>query len=149
MTKTQKNDKPKEADIHLKYICHECGSEHWISLKENQTPKYKIVCYSCDIIIMPKRIDTINFKFVKDKDDKTKKTKKTKKVKPEPIKEDNGLDIIQRCAITLVSYGFEKEEARTLAEKTHIKYNTDSVSELVKKIVFDFGAIDESKTTKV
>jgi len=144
MIKTQKNDKPKEADIHLKYICHDCGSEHWISLKENQTPKYKIVCYSCDVIIMPKRIDSINFKFVKDN-----KTKKEKKVKTQPKKDDSSLDIIQRCAITLVSYGFEKEEARTLAEKTHIKYNTDSVSELVKKIVFDFGAIDESKTTEV
>jgi hypothetical protein len=144
MIKTQKNDKPKEADIHLKYICHDCGSEHWISLKENQTPKYKIVCYSCDVIIMPKRIDSINFKFVKEN-----KTKKTKKVKTQPKKDDSSLDIIQRCAITLVSYGFEKEEARTLAEKTHIKYNTDNVSELVKKIVFDFGAIDESKTTEV
>lgn len=144
MIKTQKNDKPKEADIHLKYICHDCGSEHWISLKENQTPKYKIVCYSCDVIIMPKRIDSINFKFVKDN-----KTKKEKRVKTQPKKDDSSLDIIQRCAITLVSYGFEKEEARTLAEKTHIKYNTDSVSELVKKIVFDFGAIDESKTTEV
>ena len=141
MTKIQKNDKPAEADIHLKYICHNCGSEHWISLKENQTPKYKIVCYGCDIVIMPKRIQQIEFKF--------KKENKQKKIKTEPKKDDSILDVIERCAITLVSYGFEKEEAKALAEKAYIKYNTDSVSELVKKIVFDFGGIDESEATKV
>tara|TARA_R100001163_G_C4861137_1_gene67319 strand:- start:193 stop:471 length:279 start_codon:yes stop_codon:yes gene_type:complete len=92
---------------------------------------------------MPKPIQQIKFNFKKEN------KAKEKKVKTEAKKEDSALDVIQRCAITLASYGFEKQEAMTLAEKAHIKYNTDSVSELVKKIVFDFGAIDESKATKV
>tara|TARA_R110002074_G_scaffold385451_1_gene566702 strand:- start:293 stop:724 length:432 start_codon:yes stop_codon:yes gene_type:complete len=143
MINIQKNDKPAEADIHLKYICHTCGAEHWISLKENQTPKYKIVCYSCDVIIMPKPIQQIKFNFKKE--DKPKE----KRVKPQIKKDDTVLDVVKRCAITLVSYGFEKDEAMALAEKASMKYNTDSVSDLVKKIIFDCGAIDESKTSEV
>lgn len=145
MTKIQKKSKPCEADIHLKYICHNCGSEHWISLKENQTPKYKIVCYACDIVIMPKKIQSVKFRF----NDSTNTKKKTKKVKPEVKKDDTALDVVERCAITLVSYGFEKDEAMTLAKKAYIKYNSDSVADLVKKIVFDYGGIDEPKTSDV
>tara|TARA_R100000278_G_C5456834_1_gene159435 strand:- start:321 stop:764 length:444 start_codon:yes stop_codon:yes gene_type:complete len=147
MIKVQKNDKPAEADIHLKYICHTCGAEHWISLKENQTPKYKIVCYSCDVIIMPRKVNKINFEFVKTNDGKKTKTKKTK-TETQKVKETE-LDVVKRCAVTLVSYGFDEKESMALAQKAHLKYNTDDVSELVKKIIFDFGAINEPATTKV
>tara|TARA_Y100000356_G_C11007928_1_gene156819 strand:- start:29 stop:463 length:435 start_codon:yes stop_codon:yes gene_type:complete len=141
----QKNNKPAEADIHLKYICHSCGSEHWISLKENQTPRYKIVCFSCDVVIMPKPVAQVKLLFAK-QDTKQNKTKQ----QPQPSQTDSPvLDVVQRCAVTLVSYGFEKEEALSLAEKAAIKYNIDNVSDLVKKIIFDFGAINEPKTTEI
>jgi DNA-directed RNA polymerase subunit RPC12/RpoP len=143
MKKIQHNSRPVSADIHLKYICHECGSEHWISLKENKTPDYKIVCYSCDSVILPETIHLVELKF------KQKKEAKSSTPTPIPPKTDPVLDIVQRCAITLASYGFDKQESIALAEKAFIKYNTDNVSELVKKIIFDFGAINEPKTSKV
>lgn len=135
----QKQTKPSEININLKYVCAGCGSHHWVSLDDIQNPNHKIICYYCDISIEIEPIHKISVIY---KIDQLKKEKQKQKF--------DSLDIIDRCAITLVSYGFSKEEAKNLSFRAYDKYKTDDIGFLIKNIIFDFGSnSNESKTSKV
>lgn len=142
--RTQRNSKPTALDIHLKYLCAGCGSEHWISIKENQTKGFKIVCYMCDIVIEPKVLKKIDMIYEGEKPAEVV----SEPAEPSEPSKKEPLNTIQRCAVNLVSYGFDEDEAKLLAEKAYEKYKIDDVVDLVKKIIFDFGAItDEQPAT--
>ena len=125
-------------DVHLKYICVGCQCEHWISLKENQTKDFKIVCYNCDIVIEPVKISKIDilYKNIEPKTD----PKSTPKINP----------VVEDCVSTLVDWGFDKKEARELTNDAIIKYGDLEALDLVKKIFFDYGALqNELEATEV
>lgn len=141
--RTQKNSRPSEIDINLKYVCKGCRSEHWVSMQDIQNPKHKIHCYFCDISIEIDPISNIDIIYISDKLKKDKEQQKR-------TEQYNKLDTIDRCAITLVSYGFSKDEAKNLSWRAYEKYQTEDIGFLVKKIIFDFGStLNESKAENV
>lgn len=118
--------KPSGWDIHLQYTC-KCGNQYWISTKENMTDGFKIVCAYCDNIIIPQKIANIKVHY-----EQLSKSKKSDK-KPVP-------KMINSAAITLEDLGFDKKEAMDLCLDFYNRYQPKTTSDLVKKIMFDYGA---------
>ena len=137
MKKTATRIKPSKVDISFTYICQGCGEDHWVTLKENQTKDFMIVCNSCDTVMYTTPLSKISLRYAKEEKEQ---------IKPEPsVKQESSL--IERCAKSLVYYGFDKLEAITMATEACSKYDTSDIGELVKKIIFDFGELDA--TSKV
>lgn len=92
MNKTQKLQKPIDADIHLKYRCKKCGIDHWLSFKEASTKNFKVVCY-CGSVFKVKQLSGFKFKYEDSlvsipiqKEEKTEEKKKeiNQSQQPEP-----------------------------------------------------------------
>ncbi len=122
--KTIKNQKPVSLDVHLKYICpnKECGNEHWLSLGEAKTNRFKIVC-NCSTIFEPQTISKIHIKY--------KTPKITKKIAEIPNV------ILDQVSDILISYGFSKEEAVNKVKKAYQKYITDDIKILIKQSILE------------
>jgi DNA-directed RNA polymerase subunit RPC12/RpoP len=136
--KIYKDIKPVEADIHLKYICPECGANHWLSLKENKINGYKILCEYCDSILKVKQIEKLKFKF---------KEEKQEVIKQEPtslVEENEGVDFLEKSDILLESYGFSKAEAITMIDDAFSKTHSRNINTLVKTAIFDIGVKNDS-----
>lgn len=123
-----KKIKPSGIDLHLKYLCPECHSCSWLSLKEAQTPNYIIVCDVCDTRFKIKTIDGFQINYV----DKISKTKFVTKPQLD-------IDIKQKCIQTLKSYGFTEIEASGLIDDTFEIWQTSDISTLVKESLKLFG----------
>ena len=130
MQTKQKNLKPIDIDLHLKYECPEstCGQNHWLSLKETQIKNFKIVC-DCGLTFSPKRISNINIKY--NKKSAIKQTLKT------PI------DLEQKCIKLLISYGFTQDESLSLVYKAWATANIDTPTGLVKFILQNLGDLNK------
>lgn len=118
--------KPIEHDVHLKYLCDNCGQPHWLSLEEAKTPRFKIVCI-CKKVFSVKRIKDIKIIYA------SKKT--TIKTEDAPVKQHQKINrqLLDRACSIMVGYGFTRKEATESLENT---YNIDPVQdhlELVKK----------------
>lgn len=130
-TQTHKiKQKPVEYDVHLKYICPECHSEHWLSLLEASTANFKVVCH-CGTIFKVKRILGMKLRYAKSKISKPEKPE-------QPIKQKTGVDIknnnIAKQAVDIIqNYGFTRQEAIDLVVKCYDTDRVYSVSDLVKE----------------
>jgi hypothetical protein len=127
------NQKPTEYDIHLKYLCQQCGETHWLSFLEASTKNFKVVC-SCGNTFKIKRVDGFKLKY-------TNRKKKSTVVQhtSDPILLDNTteqeipVDLLNSCVKILTGYGYEKEESIDLLSSAYRKNPVDSVSSLVKQ----------------
>lgn len=129
----QRKSKPQSADIHFKYICAGCGSEHWVSYKENQTKGYKIVCYMCDVIIEPQIISKISIQY-----DDVKPIQPQKEIEKPSQPE---MSLLEQCIHTLKGYGFSLAEAKEMSSKMIQENPDDDLASIIKKVIFDFGTI--------
>lgn len=117
--KINKNQKPIDFDIHLKYVCKKCGQFHWLSFKETSTKDFKIVC-DCNNIFMVKRTKQFLLRYAITKS----KTKMKKQIPKETL---------QKAISVFVNYGFTEKEAGELLSESYEKNATDNASYLVKQ----------------
>jgi hypothetical protein len=144
MITKKKNLKPISSDVHFKYRCpnSDCTIEHWLSIKETQTKDFKVVC-DCDTIFQPKKISKIKILYSKPK------TKKeipvdTEIVNKKPELADREIvkipiDLLDRSAKILSTYGFTDKEARELLVDAYDKIKTENIGNLVKYTLETFG----------
>lgn len=139
--KILKNQKPIDTDIHLKYRCSEpdCGCEHWLSLKETQTKKFRVVC-ECGLVFQPKAIKNVKIIFAK------KKPQVIVPVKPQTIPKNIEIpkDIQEYCIGKLIGYGFTTNEALTFSARAYTKCQTTNATLLLKYILTNLGELNES-----
>ena len=126
MKKIWKNQKPIDTDAHFKYRCpdKDCGVDHWISLKQSQTKKFKIVC-DCGTILLPKRISRIKITY-------STVNKKPIETPVSNIEIAIPVDILDSCANLLIGYGFTKDEAVNLITNAYEKCENKDPSSLIK-----------------
>lgn len=119
--------KPIEYDIYLKYICNQCGSSHWLSIKESSTKNFKVVCH-CNNVFKVKRTDGFKLLYKKKKDNK-KESVLTENNEGKTI--DSNL--LKKSISALVAYGFTTQEATEMIQKSYEKNPCDNVLILVKQ----------------
>lgn len=141
MKTTKKSLKPISLDAHFKYECPstECTIQHWLSLKETQVKNFKVVC-DCGAIFQPKRIAKIKILY----GGKSKRKKETgvDKDKQEPLDKEVTkipIDLLDRSAKILATYGFTDKEARELLENAYNQIKTEDIGHLVKYTLETFG----------
>ena len=125
-----KNLRPTETDGSFKYTCPNCSSDYWVSLKQVRCKDFVIVC-DCDTILKPKLVEQIKIRYKKKKE----KTPSANKTSEDVI--DSG--ILDRCCKSLMSYGFDKEEATKLIQKAYKDTNNTDCAALVKMSLSNFG----------
>jgi hypothetical protein len=123
--KIKKNQKPIDHDIHLKYLCPECGCIHWLSFLEASTINYKVVC-DCSCVFSVKRTEKFKIKYVESKCEHIAEKNKPviRKVIPN--------DILNKASAVLINYGFTKNEAIDLIKQSFDKKPEQDISSLVK-----------------
>jgi hypothetical protein len=119
--KTWTNLEPVEADIHLKYICPSCDSEHWLSYKETKIQDFKVFCEICENILIPKPVKSITVNFIEKQEQKEKEEQTI-----------NNLDFILEAENTLISFGFTKKEAKEMIALEYKKTGEKNPAKLVK-----------------
>lgn len=139
-----KIQKPIDVDAHFKYRCTKCGCDHWVSIREAKTNRFKVVC-DCGSIFIPKRIKKIKIIYYEE----------VKKPIPQSEKEtvetaESGhktktqktinTDLLERCTKLLVAYGFTKPEAQEMLEQAYIENPTDNSGLLVREALKLIGA---------
>lgn len=140
-TKTLKNQKPIEVDLHLRYRCPKikCGYDHWISLRQAKTKNFKIVC-DCGNVFHPKQVLKIKVLY---------KNKTKKKSCSDRIETQSVLDRIvpedtkNNCSKMLMKYGFTKEESLTLIHKAYKQSKIESQSLLIKFILQNLETLND------
>lgn len=136
MIKNKRSQKPIEHDVHLKYMCPECGEHHWLSFRESSTKNFKIVCF-CGLVFGVKRTKNIRIIFEKKKNSLPQSSEKiVEKPKIEmPIIPN---ELLEQTIKALVIYGFRKSEAKEIITKSYEKSPVDNASGLVKQILESF-----------
>lgn len=131
-----KNQKPIEHDIHLKYICQQCGIPHWLSFKEAQTKNFKIVC-DCGDVFTVKRVKAFKIKYY---DDAVAKSPSIQKpvVLPQtpistPLSNTISPNLLEQTVKALLSYGFTSDEAADLVTKSYNANPNNDIVSLVKQ----------------
>jgi len=114
--------RPVEHDVHFKYICpnKSCQDEHWLSLKEAQTKKFKIVCDYCGTIFAPKTIDNITINFLQNETNNNNKA----------VEVNLDKDLLVKATHSMISYGFTKQEAKKLIDYAAQKNPSFTCSQL-------------------
>lgn len=125
-----KKPKPIECDIHLKYICPQCGQTHWLSFKESCAKHFKIVC-DCNNIFEVKRTKKIKLCFHRKKN----KSKPKKETRQNTDSSTNSipLDLLNQCIDILMNYGFSKSEAKNIILKSYKNNPVNDLSNLIKQ----------------
>lgn len=133
-----KKIKPIDIDLHLKYLCPNCGAICWLSLRESKTIGYIHVCDMCHTTFKVKTIDkiTIQYKNTKKSTDKPTAEKERDKVSNIIFDPDTRLKSIS----SLVGYGFTQKEASELVDDTFDIFRTNDIRILVKESLKLFGA---------
>lgn len=132
----KKNLKPIEYDVHLKYICQQCGNSHWLSFAEASTKCFKIVC-DCGSIFGVKRVNRFKLQYYK----KKPIIKQTPQPQPVVVTETKAVEhtiaaeLLHQTVDVLKPYGFTDSEAKELATQSYKNSPTDSVVSLVKQIL--------------
>lgn len=142
MKTQQKSLKPISIDAHFKYRCsnEECSIEHWLSLKETQTKNFKVVC-DCGAVFSPKRISRL--KILYKKSNKAKNTKPAQPAEQPVIHKEPSIeipvDILDKSAKILTSYGFTDKEARQLLVDSYVQVKNNDIGALIKFTLEKFG----------
>lgn len=126
-TKKKKNQKPINIDAHFKYRCPDdnCGYDHWVSLNEAKTLKFKIVC-DCGQIFSPKTIAKLKIVY------------RTSKEHSQQIP----IDTLEKCVKILTQYGFSNEESVKLINLGFVKCKETNAINLVRYVIKNFGELD-------
>lgn len=132
-----KIQKPIDIDAHFKYRCPKCSSEHWLSLNEAKTNRFKIVCH-CGKVFGPKRIkklkilylDIVGSETTSNKEKQKKQTQESTTIKKQQ-KEINS-DLLDKCTKLLVLYGFTKSEAQDILKKAYDQEPIEDSGLLIK-----------------
>jgi hypothetical protein len=125
MKTKNKNQKPIDFDLHLKYRCHQCSQDHWLSYLEASTQNFKIVC-GCGEVFKVKRIKSFKINY------HSKKKTETTPQKEESSSHTIPSDILNKCVKILVTYGFTISEASELLYNTYSKNPVDDCGTLIK-----------------
>lgn len=139
----KKNLKPTNIDANFRYVCPnpDCGYDHWISLREAKTSKFKIVC-DCNTVFQPKEILSIKIVY--------KKTKKIESTK-ESISEQPKISLVflEKCVKLLTQYGFTQKESIDLTKIGFLKNPSNQPTEIVRYILQNIGELlnESAKTT--
>lgn len=120
-----KNLRPTEIDGSFKYSCPNCSSDYWATLKQVRCKEFVIVC-DCETILKPKPVELIRIVY---------KKKKQKNVSEDVLDSE----ILDRCCKSLMSYGFDKEEAVKLIQKAYKDTKNTDCATLVKMSLSNFG----------
>jgi hypothetical protein len=131
MKHRKKNLKPIDYDVHFIYECTECQIKHWLSLKESQTPNFKIVC-DCGSIYKPKPIEGIKIIYVQLQNKHPTQKVSSKKSIPANLKTN--------AAHILSQYGFSESEAISLIEKSFEETQEIDCVKLIKYCLSNFGS---------
>lgn len=123
MNTKKTNLKPIDYDVHLKYLCPQCGNIHWLSLGESQAKNFKVVCF-CGLIFGVKRVKSCSIEYYK------KSIKQSKQIP---------LDLLEKSVRILVTYGFTKDEASTMLSDSYSKKPVDDLLVLVKQTLGNLG----------
>lgn len=125
-----KNLRPIETDASFKYVCPNCSGEYWVSLRQVKCQQFVIVC-DCDTVLKPKLVEQIKVIY----------KKKKQKLPLETTKSEDVIDseILDRCCKSLMSYGFDKEEATKLIQKAYNDTKNNDCATLVKMSLSNFG----------
>ena len=132
---TMKKNKPVDIDLHLKYLCPNCGATCWLSLRECKTVGYINVCDMCHDTFKVKTIDKITIQY-----------KNHKKPVEKSIEKNQNTNIIfdpdtrLKSISSLVGYGFTQKEASELVDDTFDIFKTNDIGILVKESLKLFGA---------
>jgi hypothetical protein len=125
-----KNLRPTESDASFKYVCPNCSGEYWVTLRQVKCEQFVIVC-DCDTVLKPKPVEQIKIRYKKKKEKPKSETK---------ISEDLiDSEILDRCCKSLMSYGFDKEEAAKLIQKAYKDTKNTDCATLVKMSLSNFG----------
>lgn len=137
--------KPIELDAHLRYKCpnHNCGYDHWLSLKETQTKNFRVVC-DCGFIFKPKRIKFLKTIYIKHKQIKQSSVvdKPTQeKLEEKTLSNIKPLDksILDDCVKIMIGYGFTKSESVELINKSYESTKIANIGSLVKNALLIIG----------
>jgi len=143
MARKIKNLKHKKTDIHLQYNCPECFSEHWLSLQENQTDGFLIVC-ECGTSIRTKKIKHIIFDY--EEQDKPQNNPTI-----ESLGETIPKDLEKSCCDILSNYGYKKNEVKSFLHKVFTDHLSFDVKFLVKETLKVIGEkdVEQSKAVPV
>lgn len=118
--KLSKSQKPIEHDIHLRYLCTQCGQSHWLSYAEASTKNYKIVCH-CGHIFGVRLVTGFKLKYHRIKP----------KNKPATITIPK--DLLIKGINQLKSYGFTDSESKDLLTNVYAAHPTDDLASLIKQ----------------
>lgn len=128
-----KKIKPVDIDLHLKYLCPNCGAIIWLSLKETQTPRYISVCDICNQSFRVKTINKITIKY----NESPKNKPEIKQEEPKKVLLNQ--EIREKVINSLVAYGFTKTESEELAQDAFDIFQTNDIGILVKESLKLFG----------
>jgi hypothetical protein len=129
--KILKNQKPTDYDIHLKYLCSECGGAHWLSYLEASTKNFKIVC-CCGNVFGVRRVTGFNLDYFS----KPKTTEAAAQISEEVKKEepkDIPLQLLNKASKVLVGYGFTMAESISMIKSCYSSNPTEDISVLIKQ----------------
>lgn len=118
----KKIQKPIDFDLHLKYSCPCCSSDHWIKFLEATVKNFKIVC-DCGAVFRVKRLEKCKLIYNRKKDSKHTTDNTISK------------DITDQAVKILESYGFSQAETDDLIKAYAQDKTIHSVGDLVKKIL--------------
>jgi hypothetical protein len=120
-----KNLRPTETDGSFKYTCPNCSSDYWVSLRQVRCKEFVIVC-DCETVLKPKLVELIKIVYKKRKE----------KSSSEDVIDS---EILDHCCKSLMSYGFDKEEATKLIQKAYKDTKNTDCATLVKMSLSNFG----------
>jgi hypothetical protein len=130
MITKKKKLRPVDIEGYIKYICHNCLQEHWVSFKEAKHPKFVIVC-RCDETLKVKTVESISIKHIK-------RHNKNNTVQPSGSAIENS-GLVNKTRDVLLNYGFSKTEADSLISSACEKQNFTNCEDLIKCVLTKFG----------
>ena len=135
MIKKNRQQKPIEHDIHLKYRCAKCGQDHWLSYLEASTKQFKIVCY-CGTVFVVKRLSGFKLKYFKKPSVIIPVVESVSPpiIEPPAIEKPKiPVDLLNKSVSLLIGYGFTQTEARELLNSSYEQNPIDDYASLVKQ----------------
>lgn len=145
MIEKAKTQKPTEYDISFKYICQDCGCSHWLFMREVKAKGFKIIC-DCSKVIRPRRV--IDIDIVYEQNEKTKRKKPKLKAEkeadnPNPVNDEKQHRIsdhtMQYCMQTLISFGYEKEEAESMINRSYESIKENDCAKIIEHSLKNLG----------
>ena len=127
VNKMRKNQKPTDYDISFKYICSDCGNEHWLFLREVKTKGFKIVC-DCSQIIEPGIIKDIDIIYDSDTEE-------------EVITEQSSIpeQTLRSCCKTLSDFGYSETESKNMIMQSFDVLQVEEPSTIIEYAIKNFG----------